>query len=76
MATRFDAFTNTECVILAGALAVFRNSDIAGVRPSLVSGNSGVNRDALLTELTQATNYPGKTQDIPPSGKPDRPGRQ
>lgn len=75
MATRFDAFTNTECSILAGALAVFRNSDLAAQQPKLVNGPAP-SRDNLLTELTGATNYPGKTPDVPPTGKPDRPGRQ
>lgn len=75
MATRFDAFTNAECTILAGALAVFRDSDLAAAHPNLVNGPAP-SRDNLLTELTGATNYLGKTPDVPPVGKTDRPGRQ
>lgn len=75
MATRFDSFTNAECAILAGALAVFRDSDLAAQHPAYING-AAPSRDNLLAELTGATNYPGKTADVPASGKPDRPGRQ
>jgi hypothetical protein len=68
MATRFDSFTLTECMILSGALAVFRDSYLALNQPKLINGPAP-SRDALLTELSGATNYPGKTPDIETGGK-------
>jgi hypothetical protein len=68
MATRFDSFTAVECMIIAGSLAVFRNSYLAGQMPKLVNGVAP-SRDALLTELSGATNYPGKTPDVENGGK-------
>ena len=67
MATRFDSFTAPECMILAGSLAVFRDSYLAEQQPKLVNGPAP-SRDALLTELTGATNYPGKTPDVEVTG--------
>ena len=71
MATRFDSFSAVECGILAGSLAVYRDSYSAaiygrvnGVAPS---------RDALLTELAGATNWPGKHAD---TGVNLHPGKQ
>jgi hypothetical protein len=75
MATRFDSFTAVECAILAGSLAVFRDSYLAGLQPKLVNGTAP-SRDALLAELIGATNYPGKTPDIESSGKPREGTRQ
>ena len=68
MATRFDSFTAVECMILAGSLAVFRDSYLASQQPKLINGPAP-SRDNLLSELTGATNYPGKTPDVENMGK-------
>lgn len=63
MATRFDAFNASECNIIAASLAVYRDSYWALMKPGSVNGGAP-SRDALLTEIQGASNWPGKHVDV------------